>query len=576
MLLAAIFFRSSGHGSFWCRTWLVCIDKKFSTSRRSVDEAKIIDRSIVRGAILQCIAEAYGTDAVFALLSLEAFLATPTLVFTDHLRKDDKFSKQVLKATQKTLTPLFDWIKTRVKGNAQLAIDACQLGQEVQHRLLELHHGRPLSSDELLNLNKVNEGDIAEKVASKKKPRPQAQKPKRAFSNVSLGVLLPNSTSPKFGILGFILREALNERRRLGAGHDILRRVLEGRHASQNSKREYNQDQTDPVRQHSRTALLVQKHLPGYKLTAPEGLSNLLSWMGTGQGNGTKTFLDMVSALGGFFQKDLNGMLALFQPVHKDNMVDISVHGPAFGGDKRGKVPIYDDKIWGQPSNFLNIMPTNAACVTCMLEEKFGPYFAGEVQTTWVTWLGDLVNKDPATHKGDLNSWSSAMDMMNSLSLLGFKTGLTVFQLVNSLVFLGLAKMPSPVEVADWIFDHGKLGAYRGLQQLGFSCPDLGSVWSAYMIVYNHLDQFLTEDDKKILGFSPIFVEHLLCKVVQWESRLVEGKVSSLDKMAASIDLPHEHWISGENKTNQAAFPFPFSSDPKELKKTITTIMVRV
>jgi len=94
----------------------------------------------------------------------------------------------------------------------------------------------------------------------------------QAFSNISLEALLPNSASPKFGILGFILREALNERCHLGAGHDILWRVLEGRHASQNSKREYNQDQTDPVRQHSRTALLVQKHLPGYKLMAPEGL----------------------------------------------------------------------------------------------------------------------------------------------------------------------------------------------------------------------------------------------------------------------------------------------------------------
>ena len=113
---------------------LACIDKKFSSSRRSVDEAKIIDRSIVRGAILHCIAEAYGTDAVFASLSLEPFLATPTIIFADHLRKDEKFSKQVLKATQKTLTPLFDLIKTRVKGNTQLAIDARELGQKVQHR----------------------------------------------------------------------------------------------------------------------------------------------------------------------------------------------------------------------------------------------------------------------------------------------------------------------------------------------------------------------------------------------------------------------------------------------------------
>ena len=195
------------------------------------------------------------------------------------------------------------------------------------------------------------------------------------------------------------------------------------------------------------------------------------------------------------------------------------------------------------------------------------------MQTTWVAWLGDLVNKDPATHQGDRKSWTSAMDMMTALNLLGFKTGLTVFQLVNSLVFLGLAKMPASVEVADWIYDHGTLGAYRGLQHLGFICPDLASVRSAYMIIYNHLHQFLTEDDKKILGFSPIFVEHLLCKVVRWESRLVEGKVSSLDKMVASIDLSEECWTAGENKTNREAFPFPFSSDPKDLKKTIATIM---
>ena len=103
----------------------------------------------------------------------------------------------------------------------------------------------------------------------------------------------------------------------------------------------------------------MQEHLPGSKLTAPEGLSNLLSWMGTGQGHGTKKFLDIVSASGGFFQNDLDAMLALFRPVHKNNIVDISLHGPASGSDKRGKVPVYDDTIWGQPSNYLNITPTN-------------------------------------------------------------------------------------------------------------------------------------------------------------------------------------------------------------------------
>jgi hypothetical protein len=85
-------------------------------------------------------------------------------------------------------------------------------------------------------------------------------------------------------IPAIILQEALNHRKGLPPTNSILRNVLLGKPAAQNSATIYNPDQTDPAREFSLGFLLLQKHIPGHKLTSREGLSNLLSWMGTGQG----------------------------------------------------------------------------------------------------------------------------------------------------------------------------------------------------------------------------------------------------------------------------------------------------
>ena len=100
---------------------LACIDKKFSSSHHTVDEAKIIDRSIVRGAILHCIAEVYGMDAVFALLSLEPFLATPLVGTTIY----DK-TKAVACRTMCKM-PMF-FMKNLMRSRSHICVkDVCRL-----------------------------------------------------------------------------------------------------------------------------------------------------------------------------------------------------------------------------------------------------------------------------------------------------------------------------------------------------------------------------------------------------------------------------------------------------------------
>ena len=89
------------------------IDKTFSSIRRSTAaDEDILNCCLVRGAILQCIADACGTDAIFASTAIKDFLASPSLVFEPRLHQDDRFAKHALRDAISTLEPLFDWLTT--------------------------------------------------------------------------------------------------------------------------------------------------------------------------------------------------------------------------------------------------------------------------------------------------------------------------------------------------------------------------------------------------------------------------------------------------------------------------------
>ena len=119
----------------------------------------------------------------------------------------------------------------------------------------------------------------------------------------------------------------------------------------------------------------------------------------------------------------------------------------------------------------------------------------------------------------------------------GFLQGLTLLQLVNNLVFLDILVMPEPVDITDQIYDNFSLGAYHGLASLGFVLSDCGSVHCAFMCVYEHLNPYMTHENKELLGFSPILVEHILCKVECWNSCLKKevSPETGLDTLAEPI-----------------------------------------
>jgi hypothetical protein len=129
--------------------------------------------------------------------------------------------------------------------------------------------------------------------------------------------------------------------------------------------------------------------------------------------------------------------------------------------------------------------------------------------------------------------------------------------------------MPDCADVAAFIDDNKGLGAYRGLEQLGFSMNSPSATRAAFTAVHTHLENHLTEADKVILGFSPIFTEHLLCKVVRWERFLNNEANLSFDVVSTEAENMAGNWQPGLNATDHLAFPFPLVLMPEDIERAI-------
>ncbi|KAK6971309.1 hypothetical protein R3P38DRAFT_3497674, partial [Favolaschia claudopus] len=202
------------------------------------------------------------------------------------------------------------------------------------------------------------------------------------------------------------------------------------------------------------------------------------------------------------------------------------------------------------------------------LEEKFGPLYAAEVEAAWTQHLGRLLNRDPHDVSPDeLPTWSATMELIKSLEIPVFKSGLTGMQMVNTLVFCGVVQMPTVFEMARWISDNKDLGAVKGLKMMGFTMNSKNDIQAAYICFHNFLDDWITTDDKTVLGFHPPFTEHLLCKTPRWENYLYADGCPTLTDMVKILgDIA---WLEGQNLDDSSAMPFPLKPSREELEAAL-------
>ncbi|TFK80882.1 hypothetical protein K466DRAFT_604963 [Polyporus arcularius HHB13444] len=98
---------------------------------------------------------------------------------------------------------------------------------------------------------------------------------------------------------------------------------------------------------------------------------------------------------------------------------------------------------------------------------------------------------------------------------------LTAYLLTADLVYAGKVEPPS-METMGQVIHYNQLGSAAGLHKAGLiGDPKSASqpeVIAAFKCVYEFLDRTVAEEDKRLIGFDEIMVEHLLCKFSRTES----------------------------------------------------------
>lgn len=556
---------------------------KYRKGKRSLNDEELLVACQLRGILLQCIVEELEDEDFCATSGVLCILQNPLQLFSAKISTETKLLSKILKDPEGMLDPIRNWIRNNCPSDISNITGA--IARFVNHRMVEFHVGKsmedfnPTPDDEELNVD-VN--------PPKLEVRSTRFRPPMDDLSISITTLTGNKKQISLGIPGLIIREALNQRRNLAAGIESLRFFLEGRNPG-NGRRTTSgdRDQFDPVRRFNRGAELLNDNLPPQQLATRYGLSNLLAWTGTGQGNKTSSFLQHLKEDGYFYSTNLEDCTGVFNRGLGVNRGILLTHPysdylppdmetpPAHIS---GYLQISNSRIYGTACNTLKLAPTirGQKMLPSQFDEeridlvrKFGPYWTSNVEETWINFIGEMLNKDPTSYPGQRKSWSICIDMLIKLKIDGFKSaGLTTMQTANALALSNIVNLPTINELANWIWHNNHLGAFAGLITLGFVLPNRKAVYVALTALFRHLHDHLTDVDKRIIGFDTIFLEHLLCKISRWSKRLKEIKTWAEQAEKRDEFRPHDNEFKGE------AFPFPLYLQDRYIEEAIQHLNV--
>ncbi|KAF8174837.1 hypothetical protein K438DRAFT_1980029 [Mycena galopus ATCC 62051] len=491
------------------------------------DISHIRDWCIVRSAILQCLSDSFG-DGLFVTTGIYDLLRHPCKIFAGANERTSHIARAIHESEGVTLSALDSYLIAAAIEDPILTEASTNLAELVHRGLLSLTLRRAVSDEE------YTDPDTFENVLAKVAVRAGRGKKKLTAlvpSVPTLAHLLPKK--PALGIVAIIIREALADARKNLATPEtsLFRRLLTGCHPTTGQQTALEPDQMQPIRWKLRGFTLLEEVLPFHLWTTATGLASLLVFMSTGQGSLTSEFiLRMSTRPGKFHFTSLDRAIAEFEAVENDT---------ATFGDAQ-QIKFCNPAIYG----------TANACSTGQSFENL---------------IGPLKQQDPSTSNAPKIAWADALRWIVDTNLSGFGTGLATLQFANNLTLAGIATPPSPAQMAQWIYLNKDLGAFAGLQTCGFElAPDASpaAVRAAFFCFYAWLDYFLTKADKEVLGFGPIFAEHLLCKVGRWKKRLYKMSGRKMDLTTIAQELfEGKPWVSAENLADYTKWPIPSCAD---------------
>jgi hypothetical protein len=545
------------------------VDKIYSRlgGSRKYSDDHVQSRCVARGIILHTLAEICQSENIFASTAISTLLVSPTYMLVDspQLHKPSQFVTAYMKNRDDTLATLRKCISSTMDDGVGEAAD--NLGNFVHHRMLEFDLRHPIDEEAYLNTS-----DLESLGTTQAKSRPVKSRPTvpTVPTLVQLESIWTLDSDIPLGKLAVLLREALNKSRQLPAVIQEMRDILNGQEPGGKGF-EVDDDYMNPIRELNAGTGLMRIKFTGKPLTSAIGLSNILVWMGTGQGYGTKSFINQ----GEMWFSNLDACVDRFAVAHRFNLHlvrQVVENGKKTGiqGLKIHQHPSYINfdnmRMYGTANSWLGVIQTvvgsqaSGIKKTHSMEHKFQPYFSDRVQNEWLDFLGPLADQNPDSYDGERRSWRNAYDFItDTINIAGFGRGLTALQTSHVFAFFGLCEMPTAVEMATWISENPTLGACGGLKDIGFTVDSTPAIRAAFLVVYDCLDKHLSGSDKSLLCFGPIFVEHVLCKVPRWTRYLKEKAHVDLTALGQHAVLDGRKWIQDQNIEDETGFPIPLT-----------------
>ena len=332
----------------------------------------------------------------------------PSSLFSLDGLKAATVTHRILSDPDGTFSTLDAFLEERVAASPAVVRVASDIGNIVWKQLMALGSAKP-------SAGRRPEGFFALCVVKcgAKSPLPRG----RAIIDPGLSVDTLASDTLTYAPAGLLLREVLSKCHHQPPCDQFVRRIMDQLQPTSGTvvgKNSLDIDHFNPVHADNENTKVLQANLPVYGLTSRRGAPAFIAWHCTGQGFMTRDFA--------------NSHEMLFSGPH----ACISTFTNA---DNRGE-KCTNTKIWGNaPCSWMDLKIEGRFTV----EEKFTPMFSKTIQDSWIKFLGNLANKDPASYTGPLHTWWTMVVWIMDLNINCLKDySLTVLQMANNAAILGV------------------------------------------------------------------------------------------------------------------------------------------
>ncbi|KAJ7587643.1 hypothetical protein C8J56DRAFT_1050885 [Mycena floridula] len=586
----------------------------FQTTGQQSEVDILIDNLIVKGSIAYSLALACDSHGILLLQEAESLVEKPMHIYSTSSISVSKVAEHLSRDYKAVIAPLVKYFEDLVAAEgvdaADLVEDITALHEEGWKAISTLHNGKEKISKRHLAVSRPID-----------------------FLKLQINPSIVSSTSddatslvPRLDMLGAICREGLAVIQKQSAVHPMLAEVINARCPFRTNKliEAGNADHYFPWRTDNEQSVMIQELYDNHK-SDDYLLTNLIFFIITGQGPGTKTYRN--ANKGKLFFKSHQGMVEQYE-------ASVALHDQydarkkAFEADEKASKEAYKAAVkkaasngtkkpprrivekWSEsPPNHSNGCAWGVYTTSLYLSRNK----LGDTKDLWSPEFVEVAKLFVAAARGgkkkswiDCKEWLTTHATTDGKLMDGFGSeSLTIMQMLHTMALLGFCDPPTEDDMVDHIAHNLKKGAAEGFRIMKLLPPLTPEqrdrkgaapatphakieIRKAIRIVVGHFTKYASDADKKLVKwdqFKYMHAEHWPCKVTrfrraldptaEWKKQLTRAnrpkewravqEHDGFEAMAKRMTDSAGEYVKGANTIDFDAFPFPLVATKKEL-----------